>query len=147
MKQDEILERLDPDLTHAPEINYEHLHRYLFAKNFVKNKRILDVGCGDGYGAMILAQSAAQVVAVDVDKKTINNAVNKYKASNIDFRAIPAQRLKALKTKFDIVVTFELIEHLSQADQKECIEQIKAVLKTDGLLLISTPIKEEFKGI
>ncbi|RJR15639.1 class I SAM-dependent methyltransferase [Candidatus Microgenomates bacterium] len=147
MKQDEIVERLDPDSIHAPEINYEHLHRYFFARNLVKNKTLLDLGCGDGYGAMILARRAKKVTGIDIDKKTIDKASKKYRAANIDFKVIPAQKINTLKKTFDIVTAFELIEHLSQDDQQKCIEQIKSVLKTDGLLLISTPIKEEFMGI
>jgi len=54
-------ERYVPGMEGA-EIGYEHLHRYAFATQFVRNKRVLDLASGEGYGSHLLAKTAKQVV-------------------------------------------------------------------------------------
>jgi len=44
-----------------PIINYEHLHRYAFACEFVKDKVVLDIACGEGYGSTMLAESHEEI--------------------------------------------------------------------------------------
>ena len=55
-----------------PYIGYEHLHRYAYATQFVENKKVLDLACGEGYGARLLAGTAESVVGVDIDEDTVN---------------------------------------------------------------------------
>ena len=50
------------------EIELEHVHRYLWAEQFSRGKRVLDIACGEGYGSEILARSAAHVIGVDLSK-------------------------------------------------------------------------------
>ena len=58
---------------------------YEYATQFTQGQRVLDLGCGEGYGAHLLAQHAKEVVAVDKDKKTIQQAKQKYNLPNLDF--------------------------------------------------------------
>ena len=60
---------------------YEHMHRYLFAANFVSNKTVLDISCGEGYGSYILAQKAKSVIGCDIDEDIVKKAKQKYAAS------------------------------------------------------------------
>ncbi len=48
--------------------HYEHLQRYQFAAQFVKNRRVLELGCGEGYGAHMLARTAKQIVGGNIDR-------------------------------------------------------------------------------
>ena len=59
-------------------MNYEHLHRYAYAAEFVQNKRVLDLACGEGYGSYLLAQKATAVVGIDIDEQTIKDGRHKY---------------------------------------------------------------------
>src|SRR5438093_10255188 len=59
------------------EIGYEHLHRYAFATQFVRNKRVLDLASGEGYGSNLLAKTAKQVVGIDIDEQAVRHAANK----------------------------------------------------------------------
>src|SRR5215831_2145342 len=68
------------------EIGYEHLHRYAFATQFVRNKRVLDLASGEGYGSNLLAKTAKQVVGIDIDEQSVRHAKNKYIRTNLDFR-------------------------------------------------------------
>src|SRR5689334_2291569 len=63
----------------------EHLHRYAIAMEYCKDKKVLDIACGEGYGANIMAQTAMQVTGIDIDAEIIRNAAKKYIRSNLDF--------------------------------------------------------------
>ena len=55
-------------------IRLEHLHRYLIAREFSHNRRVLDIACGEGYGSDLLATVASEVVGVDIAKDAIAHA-------------------------------------------------------------------------
>jgi glycosyltransferase involved in cell wall biosynthesis/2-polyprenyl-3-methyl-5-hydroxy-6-metoxy-1,4-benzoquinol methylase len=121
----------------ANKMYQEHIARYLFASKFVKDKEVLDVGCGVGYGSLQLAQSGAKrVVAFDSSPDAIIHARSYYNNELIEYRELDAESFK-LKKKFDVVVCFELIEHVS--NQEQTLEKIREHLKEDGILIISTP--------
>ena len=67
------------------EIELEHIHRYLWAKQFSHGKRVLDIACGEGYGSEVLARSAAQVIGVDLSKDAVVHASRKYLGQNLEF--------------------------------------------------------------
>ena len=52
-------ERFTPECVR--EIWYEHFHRYVFAREMVRGKRVLDAACGEGYGSALLASAASSV--------------------------------------------------------------------------------------
>jgi len=135
-------ERLIPELNKGQAFFYEHLVRYLFSSQFVRNKIVLDVGCGSGYGSYILARQggANKIFAVDISQDAIEYAKSRYKHRNIDFKVDDAEELKTISNKIvDILVAFELIEHLN--DQDKFLGQVKRVLKKSGLFIVSTPNK------
>ena len=68
-------ERYVPGMEGA-EIGYEHLHRYAFATQFVRNKRVLDLASGEGYGSNLLAKTAKQVVGIDIDEQAVRHAIS-----------------------------------------------------------------------
>src|SRR5512139_3486774 len=68
-----------------PFIGYEHLHRYRFAKEFVKGKKVLDLACGEGYGSLMLSEEAGDVTGIDIDETTIRHASSKYLRGNLKF--------------------------------------------------------------
>src|ERR1700694_4907554 len=78
-------ERYIPDLD-SPDISYEHWHRYLFATALVKDKIVLDIASGEGYGSNLLAQTARHVTGVDADPEAVAHAAGKYGAANLVFR-------------------------------------------------------------
>ena len=121
------------------ETTLEHLHRYAIAKDLVANKTVLDIACGEGYGASILADAALSVTGVDISKEVINSAKDKYRRSNLSFITGSAARIPCESHQFDVVVSFETIEHHDKHD--EMLREIKRVLKPNGLLIISSPDK------
>lgn len=130
-------ERLVTSITN--EVMLEHLHRYALAIEICKNKKVLDIACGEGYGANLLSLVASEVIGIDVDSTTINNAKRKYFAQNISFQKGSILEIPVNNDYFDIIVSFETLEHVS--DHEKTISELKRVLHPDGILLISTPDK------
>ncbi|MBM7853713.1 2-polyprenyl-3-methyl-5-hydroxy-6-metoxy-1,4-benzoquinol methylase [Desulfohalotomaculum tongense] len=136
----DILERIDPK-EHRNDLMYpEHLGRYVFAAQLVKNKKILDAACGNGYGTHYLADqgSAEKVWGVDISPEAIKYCRQNYSLKNVEFIEGDVCDLSFLPDHtVDIVVSFETIEHLP--NEQIFIEEIARVLKLDGLLIISCP--------
>ena len=129
-------ERIVPDET-EPGIVALHLKRYEFARPYCVGKRVLDAGCGVGYGSAFLGEAAASVVGVDVSGEAIDYARARYGGENVEFAVGDLQRLEHGDAAFDAVVAFEVIEHLSHPER--FVAEAGRVLKPDGVLVVSTP--------
>ena len=123
---------------------YEHMARYIFAANFVKDKNVLDAGCGSGYGADFLASRGAKyVLGVDISSEAIAYAQEHYRRNNLEYLVMDVTNLRLDDKSFDVIVAFEVIEHLH--DQEKFLAEVRRVLKDDGLLIISTPNREVYR--
>lgn len=123
-------------------ITIEHLHRYAIATKYVKDKIVLDIASGEGYGSNLLSHHATFVYGVDIDLTTIETAKQKYQATNISFLQGSISEIPLEDNSVDVVVSFETIEH--HDEHQEMIGEIKRVLKKEGLLIISTPDKKVY---
>jgi SAM-dependent methyltransferase len=118
----------------------EHLHRYAIAQKITKNKVVLDIASGEGYGSFLLSKSATRVFGVDIDERSINHAKGKYASSkNIEFHIGSTDAIPLEDKSVDVVISFETIEHHAKHDLM--MQEVSRVLKTDGILLISSPEK------
>ena len=126
------------------EVAVEHLARYAFSFSYIQNKKVLDLACGDGYGSFLLSQHANFVTAADVSESTIDHARTNYKANNLSFVKADATNLPFDNNSFDVVVSFETIEHVK--DQVKVMEEIRRVCKQDALLIMSTPNKQTYSS-
>lgn len=115
----------------------KHVALYEYAKKLSPPKRILDLGCGEGYGAGILASAARLVIAADYSTEAVLHAARKYAAENVVFVVCDAQHLPFRPDVFDMVVSFEVIEHLALV--RRYLEEIERVLTATGFCLVSTP--------
>ncbi|MEO8100386.1 MAG: methyltransferase domain-containing protein [Acidobacteriota bacterium] len=118
----------------------EHIARYAFAARFAAGKRVLDVGCGTGYGTAELAKSAAEATGVDISSDAIDYAASHYSA--VRFALHSAAELPFADGSFDLITSFELIEHLS--DWRGLLQQARRVLQPAGLFIVSTPNKSYY---
>ena len=65
-------ERMIPEFNEGEEIYLEHITRYIFASQFIKDKIVLDIACGSGYGSdYLLKNGARKVIGVDISKETV----------------------------------------------------------------------------
>ncbi|MEU6133216.1 glycosyltransferase [Saccharopolyspora sp. NPDC047091] len=121
------------------QVIYEHYHRYALAARFVRGKRVLDLACGEGYGAALLAAEGAEVVGLDVDPATVEHATRSYGSRDVSFRtgSITDPDALADEKPFDVVVCFEAIEHVAEHDA--VLALVRSRLEPGGLFLVSTP--------
>ena len=126
-------------------VAYEHLHRYIWASNLVRGKRVLDLASGEGYGANLLAAEAAFVCGVDIDRQSVEHAAHRYSRPNLQFlqgdiTEVPVSGSAA----FDVIVCFEAIEHI--AEQGKLMQEVTRLLKPEGLFIVSTPNKNIYRA-
>ncbi len=120
------------------QIKYEHLHRYCLAMDWAMGKVVLDVASGEGYGSVILAQVATKVVGIDLSGECVRYATHRYRASkNLSFAAGSCGELPIQDHSVDLVTSFETIEHHDR--HQEMLNEVKRVLKPDGILILSSP--------
>jgi glycosyltransferase involved in cell wall biosynthesis/SAM-dependent methyltransferase len=124
------------------EIEFEHYGRYLFATQFCADKEVLDIACGEGYGSYVLAQAAKSVVGVDIDRPTVDRASRLYSSDRLTFAPGSCTAIPAADAAFDVVVTFETIEHIAEHDA--FLAEVRRVLRPGGLIIISTPDRDVY---
>jgi SAM-dependent methyltransferase len=125
------------------EIWYEHWHRYHFAAKLIAGREVLDVACGTGYGSALLARQARHVVGADISAEAIEHARALYAAaSNLEFRQADCAALPFHDATFDAVISFETIEHIEA--QATFLDEVRRVLRPEGLLVLSSPNKPEY---
>ena len=110
-----MIERLDfgkETLYNATEAAI-HLSRYLMVKPYVAGKRVLDVACGEGYGSYLMSLwGAKSVCGVDIDTPTVENAAAMFKNDGLEYMCCNAETLPFPDYSFDVIASFETIEHL-----------------------------------
>ena len=131
-------ERFTPEIKGA--IWYEHWHRYSVMLRAARGRRVLDAACGEGYGSWLLADSATEVIGIDVDATAIEHAVARY-AMHPNLRYIQASctALPLATGSLDLIVSFETIEHLDA--QEAMLSEFRRVLAPSGALVLSSPNK------
>lgn len=117
----------------------EHIHRYEEAAKIIANRNcnILDIACGTGFGSNFLASLGHNVIGADISEKAVEECNNKYKANNLDYRVIDGLKIPYQDEYFDVVVSFETIEHTTEFNKMLC--EFERIIKKDGIVILSTP--------
>ena len=136
-------ERYVPEISGA--IRLEHVHRYLLAREISRDKRVLDIACGEGYGADLLASVASHVIGVDNAPHVVAHASRRYTRPNVEFIHGACEAIPLPDDSVDIVVSFETLEHVQR--QHDMMQEIRRVLRADGLLMISNPERHEYSEV
>jgi ubiquinone biosynthesis O-methyltransferase len=117
-----------------------HLRRYETAARYVTGKRVLDIACGAGYGSQMLGLAGASaVVGVDVSAQTVQYAKKHYQTPTVEFICADAEQFESSE-QFDVIVSFETIEHLQYPDK--FLDRLHSLLVPNGELLLSVPLGE-----
>jgi cyclopropane fatty-acyl-phospholipid synthase-like methyltransferase len=138
------LERLVPDdLASGDATGLEtlalHVERYEFAARRLPRGRLLDVGCGVGYGTALLVEhsgSEARAVGVDISPEAIAYARERYGTPQIHFRVGDVLGFED-EAGFDGIVALEIVEHVGEPEA--LIERLLTLLRPEGVLVASVP--------
>ncbi len=113
---------------------------YLQLRALCAGRDVLEAGCGEGYGADLIAAAARQVIAVDYDAAAVAHVRVRY--PRVQVLAANLASLPLPDASVDVVVNFQVIEHLW--DQPQFVTECLRVLRPGGLLLMSTPNRVTF---
>ncbi|TNC23361.1 class I SAM-dependent methyltransferase [Amycolatopsis alkalitolerans] len=126
-----------------PEENYwfrRHEAAYLALLPHCSGATVLEAGCGEGYGAALIAKRAARVLALDYDEPTVRHVARRYPQlgtvrGNLAF-------LPVASSTVDVVANFQVLEHLW--DQAGFLAECRRVLRPGGRLVVTTPNRLTF---
>jgi ubiquinone/menaquinone biosynthesis C-methylase UbiE len=113
-----------------------HLFAYVEATRWLPPAaRLLEIGAGEGYGAHTLASHAARVIATDLSWQALRHAAARY--HDVCYCNTPGTRLPFASETFDAAVSFQVIEHIPDADTY--LHEVKRILKPGGRFILTTP--------
>ena len=118
-----------------------HEAAYRAVAPFVPGAVVLEAGCGEGYGAALLAGSASRVLGVDLDPGTIRHVADRYAGTVLAVRG-DLQRLPVATGSVEAVASLQTLEHLH--DQAGFLAECARVLRPAGTLAVSTPNRLTF---
>lgn len=116
-----------------------HRAAYFWAIAFARQKRVLEVGCGEGYGADILGRDCQSLIALDHSNHTVGETRSRCHHEHVSFLSADATHLPFQSGSFDLCLAFQVIEHIKQVDS--FLAEARRVLTGGGQLLITTPNK------
>jgi SAM-dependent methyltransferase len=124
---------------------YEQTHysRYVFASYWAHSSdTCADLACGTGYGSALLSEVCQSVLAVDRSHVVVEAAKQRYEhRKNLRFISEDLLSLQ-LDGVFDLVVSFETIEHFAEPDIQKLLATYSTSLKPSGTLVFSCPYRQ-----
>jgi 2-polyprenyl-3-methyl-5-hydroxy-6-metoxy-1,4-benzoquinol methylase len=127
-------ERTLPDV---PEENYwfrRHLVVYEWIAARVGGARVIDMATGEGYGADLLASTAASVIGVDANPQAHEHARLRYRRANLRFER---DLIESFRAPADVVVCLQTIEHVQDAGA--LLAHFRSLVEPQGAVYLSTP--------
>src|SRR6201990_2405529 len=116
------------------EVVYQRLAQHCAGRD------VLEAGCGEGYGADLISRVARRVIALDYDEATVAHVRARYPRVEVIHGNLV--ELPLLDASVDVVVNFQVIEHLW--DQAQFVGECARALRPSGLLMVSTPNRITF---
>lgn len=112
-----------------------HRKAYETAAGLAAGKAVLDLGCNHGYGTALLARNAGSIVGLDVSPRALEAARQRH--PGLDFRLYEGGRLPFPDRTFDLVTSFQVIEHVVEVNAY--LAEISRVLRPEGVAIFTTP--------
>jgi 2-polyprenyl-3-methyl-5-hydroxy-6-metoxy-1,4-benzoquinol methylase len=117
---------------------FDHLNKFVDVK-YGNRRKALEIGCSIGGASHALYERGFDVYASDISKYAVVRAekLARKLGRDIKFFVCDVQKAIPLKEQFDLIICFEVIEHLE--DPLKAIKNLRDKLKKDGILICSTP--------
>lgn len=109
-------------------------------------KKGIDLACGAGRHAILMAQMGIESIGVDSSKSSIEFAKKRSEnmgLENIGFINSLVQDVQLEKESFDIVIAWGLIHYLTREDQNDFLDKVKYILKPNGMFLLTLRSTED----
>lgn len=137
-------ERFEPLRMRGELVEAEHLARYEWAARHVAGRAVLDAGCGAGYGSAVLRRGGARsYLGLDVAEDAVFAATERFGDGDaVRFQQADLAALPLEDASVEAVTCFEVIEHVP--DQERVLDELRRVLATGGVLLVSSPNRPEY---
>ena len=120
-----------------------HVVAYDAAAAHVVGARVLDAGCGEGYGlAMLEEAGATRVVGADLDTHTVAHASRTYGSDRVEVVECELMALPLEDDSIDVTVSFQVIEHVH--DVPGYLASLRRVTRPGGRVLLATPNRLTF---
>lgn len=107
------------------------------AKMIGVNKRILEVGCSEGLGTLILGEFATDCLGIDIDAEAITIANETL--ANEKIRFLQANIIDGFFGKFNAVASFDVIEHIFPDNEEHFLNSVTENLEEGGMFVVGTP--------
>lgn len=124
--------------TNTPRRILYSMSYYKFAAKIIgSDKRVLDIGCGEGLGTWLLKTECGYAKGIDMDKDAIDIAKENWQDSEIDF--VASDFLSVKEEQYDAIAAFDLIEHILVENIPNFFKKVISCLTHDGVAVIGTP--------
>ncbi len=114
-----------------------HIAAYRFAATMAAGRRVLDAGCGEGFGTQTLCDAAAQVTGVDYSDAAVLECRRLWKKPNLNFQRVDLTHPEGFSETFEVVINFQVLEHIR--DPKPFLAGLRERLGEGGVLVLTTP--------
>jgi len=116
---------------------------FLNVPNLVEGGKVLEIGCGSGYGTKLINKyfKPEEIYGIDLDEKMIKLA-NKNKSPNASFKVGEATKLDFKDNSLDGIFVFVVLHHIP--NWKEALDEFYRVLKKGGQIFIEDTSLETF---
>lgn len=126
---------------------YQEEVNRLSENKLIKNKVVLDIGCGFGWWDQIcIKKKVKKIVGLDISEESLN-ITKKIKSKKLKVKLGSALKLPFNNNSFDTVGTWEVLEHIPSGTENIMFQEINRVLKPGGYMLLSTQYQNFFSVI
>lgn len=123
----------------------EHKFYFSFSKDYIKNKKVLNVGSWTGPYETLIEEVASEITAVDIEEKALK--VLKKNLPRVNCVKAPSHKLPFKNGSFDVVTFWDVIEHIPEGYELASLIEIGRVLKKNGYLFLATPSKNFWSNL